>query len=97
MRPLGSVLMAAGIAVGALVGLGLMAGVTIPGVPWLIAVGLVKLTLLASVGLMRGAPPFTAWQSEARTARNATCKFGQADPSLALSLGMTRTRSCADR
>ena len=52
MKPLGSVLIAIGALVGVAVGLGIMAGVTLPGVSWFIAVGLVKLTLLAAVGFM---------------------------------------------
>ena len=52
MRRLGDVLMWTGAAVGAAVGAGMMFGIGLPGVPWLVAVGLVKLTLLGSVGLM---------------------------------------------
>jgi hypothetical protein len=52
MRPLGSILMATGVLVGVLVGFALLTGITMPGVPWLVAVGLVKLTLFASVGLL---------------------------------------------
>ena len=44
--------MAAGLVIGSIVGIGLLTGITIPGVPWLVAVGLVKLTLLASAGLL---------------------------------------------
>jgi hypothetical protein len=39
---------AVGIAIGAAIGL----GISLPGIPWLIAVGLVKLTLLGSGALM---------------------------------------------
>lgn len=52
MRPLGTALLILGLLVGGLVGLGLLTGVAIPGVPWLVAVGLVKLTVLASLGLL---------------------------------------------
>jgi hypothetical protein len=51
MRPLGSILMGAGVVVGAAVGIGILAGVNFPG-SGLMAIGVVKLTLLAAVGLM---------------------------------------------
>ena len=54
MRPLGTLLLALGALLGTLVGIGLLLGVQVPGVPWLVAVGLVKLTLIASCGLMAG-------------------------------------------
>lgn len=44
--------MAAGVVVGASVGLAWMAGVGIPGVSWLITVGLAKLTFLSGLGLI---------------------------------------------
>jgi hypothetical protein len=44
--------MATGVIVGCFVGIGILSGVTLPGVSWIVAVGLVKLTLLASVGLI---------------------------------------------
>jgi len=50
MRPLGSALMATGVIVGCFVGIGILSGATLPGLSWIVAVGLVKLTLLASVG-----------------------------------------------
>jgi hypothetical protein len=52
MRRFGDVLMWLGAGVGAAVGVALMIGVVIPGVPWLVAVGLVKLTLLGALGLI---------------------------------------------
>ena len=54
MHLFGSVLLALGVFLGTAVALGITLGVTIPGVSWLIAVGLVKLTLIASGGLMAG-------------------------------------------
>lgn len=41
-----------GAAVGVGVGLSWMAGINLPDIPWIVAVGLVKLTLLASIGLI---------------------------------------------
>lgn len=38
--------------VGIAVSLALIAGVTMPGLPWLVTVGLVKLSYIASVGLI---------------------------------------------
>jgi hypothetical protein len=52
MRLLGQVLMALGVAVGGAVGLALLFHLSIPGVPWLLALGLAKLTLLGSAGLL---------------------------------------------
>lgn len=52
MRKLGALLLWAGVAVGALVGLGLLAGIKIGEQPWIVSVGLVKLTLLAAGGLI---------------------------------------------
>jgi hypothetical protein len=54
MRPIGTLLLALGVLLGTLVGVGLLVGVQVPGVSWLIAVGLVKLTLIASGGLIAG-------------------------------------------
>jgi hypothetical protein len=54
MRSLGTVLLALGALLGCLVGVGLLFGVQLPGVPWLIAVGMIKLTLIAAGGLMAG-------------------------------------------
>ena len=52
MRLFGSVLLALGVLLGLAVALGMALGVTIPGVSWLIAVGLIKLTLVAAGGLI---------------------------------------------
>jgi hypothetical protein len=52
MRRLGTSLLVLGILLGSAVGIGLLLGVSIPGVSWLVAVGLTKLTLIASGGLM---------------------------------------------
>ena len=52
MRLLGQLLMALGVAVGGAVGLALLFHLSIPGVTWLLAVGLAKLTLAGSAGLL---------------------------------------------
>lgn len=52
MRSAGTLLLMAGALAGALVGLGLLFGIPVPGLPWLLVVGLVKLALLGSLGLM---------------------------------------------
>jgi hypothetical protein len=52
MCPLGTLLLALGVLLGCIVGAGLLFGVELPGVPWLVAVGLTKLTLIAAGGLM---------------------------------------------
>lgn len=52
MRLLGQLLMLLGVGVGGAVGLALLFHLSIPGVPWLLALGLVKLTLAASAGLL---------------------------------------------
>jgi hypothetical protein len=52
MRPLGALLLALGVLLGCAVGVALLLGVQLPGVTWLVAVGLTKLTLIASGGLM---------------------------------------------
>ncbi len=53
MRPLGSVLLASGVVVGVGVGIAMLGGVhVLPAVPWIVAVGLTKITLLGSGGLM---------------------------------------------
>jgi hypothetical protein len=54
MRQLGSLLLALGVLLGVGVAIGLLLGVQLPGVPWLVAVGFVKLALIASGGLMAG-------------------------------------------
>jgi NhaP-type Na+/H+ or K+/H+ antiporter len=52
MRLLGRLLMILGVAAGGAVGLALLFHFSIPGVPWLLALGLAKLTLAASAGLL---------------------------------------------
>lgn len=52
MRRFGAVLLAMGVLLGLAVGVGMLAGVKINGVHWLVAVGMIKLTLLAAVGLI---------------------------------------------
>jgi hypothetical protein len=54
MRSIGNVLLALGVALGCAVGVGLLLGVSVPGVSWLVAVGLTKLTLIAAGGLIAG-------------------------------------------
>jgi hypothetical protein len=54
MRPLGTLLLVLGALIGSMVGVALLFGVQLPGLPWLVALGLVKLTLIASGGLMAG-------------------------------------------
>jgi hypothetical protein len=49
--------MVAGAAVGIAVGTGIGLGISLPGIPWLIAIGLVKLTLLGS-GVLMGSGAF---------------------------------------
>jgi NhaP-type Na+/H+ or K+/H+ antiporter len=44
--------MVLGVVVGGAVGLALLFHLSIPGVPWLLALGLAKLTLVASAGLL---------------------------------------------
>ncbi|MDQ3996884.1 MAG: hypothetical protein M3303_07670 [Gemmatimonadota bacterium] len=52
MRVLGSVLLVLGALLGSAVAIGMLLGLGVPGVSWLVAVGLVKLTLIAAGGLM---------------------------------------------
>jgi hypothetical protein len=52
MRGLGNLLLALGVLVGVIVSAAMLAGISLPGVPWLVAVGLVKLALVSSGGLM---------------------------------------------
>jgi hypothetical protein len=54
VRPFGALLLTLGVLLGCAVGIGLLLGVQMPGLSWLVAVGLVKLTLIASGGLMAG-------------------------------------------
>jgi len=52
VRLVAMLLMGLGLTLGAAVGLGMLLGPAIPGLPWLVAVGLVKLTLAGSLGLI---------------------------------------------
>lgn len=52
LRRVGQVLLAGGAVIGAAVGVAILAGVHPAGLSWLAAVGLAKLTLVASGGLM---------------------------------------------
>jgi len=52
VRRLGTTLLLLGAAVGGVVGVAMLAGVQMPGASWIVAVGLTKLTLAASGGLM---------------------------------------------
>jgi hypothetical protein len=52
MRPLSAVLMGLGLALGAGVSAAMLLHLGIPGVHWLILVGLAKLTLAGSLGLI---------------------------------------------
>jgi hypothetical protein len=73
MRLLGTLLLALGVLVGCAVGFALMFGLQMPGVPWLVAVGLTKLTLIAAGGLMAGGAVLhrLARRAEARDALKA--------------------------
>ena len=52
MRPLGTVLMIGGLVLGIGVGVAIVGGPHFVALPWIVSVGLAKLTLLASGGLM---------------------------------------------
>jgi hypothetical protein len=52
MKRLGSVLMMLGVLIGGILGISIAAGVTVGGVPLLVAVGLGKLTFLTALGFM---------------------------------------------
>ena len=45
MRPLGTLLLTLGALLGCAIGVGLLLGIQLPGLSWLVAVGLVKLTI----------------------------------------------------
>jgi hypothetical protein len=57
LKPLGRILMVAGAAVGIAVGAAIGFGISLPGIPWLLAVGLIKLTLLGA-GVLMGSGAF---------------------------------------
>jgi hypothetical protein len=54
VRRIGSLLLWLGLLVGIIGGIGLTVGMHFTGVAWLVAIGLSKLTLVASLGLMAG-------------------------------------------
>lgn len=54
LRWLGSTLIGLGVAAGGAVGIAMLSGVHFTGVSWLLAVGIAKLTLVASGALMAG-------------------------------------------
>jgi hypothetical protein len=54
MRSLGTFLLILGLLIGVVAGGGLMVGLHVGGWTWLVTIGLAKLTLLASGGLMAG-------------------------------------------
>jgi hypothetical protein len=54
VKRVGATLMGLGAAVGAAVGIAMLAHIGLPGAPWLVNVALAKLALVASGGLMAG-------------------------------------------
>ena len=54
MRWFGQALMVLGVAVGGGVGVAMLLHLSIPGVSWLVAVGLAKLALISAGGLLAG-------------------------------------------
>jgi hypothetical protein len=52
MRRFGKVLEILGVIIGGVAALGVLPSVNLSGIPWLMAVGLVKLTLAASLGMI---------------------------------------------
>ena len=52
MKRLGSLLMLLGVLIGGILAIGMAAGVTVGGMPFLVAVGLGKLTFLAALASM---------------------------------------------
>jgi hypothetical protein len=52
MKRFGDVLMGIGVAIGVIVGIAFMMGVRVNGMPFLIAVGLGKLTFLTALGFL---------------------------------------------
>ena len=57
LKPIGQTLMVVGAAVGIAIGAAIGLGISLPGIPWLIAVGLIKLTLLGA-GVLMGSGAF---------------------------------------
>jgi hypothetical protein len=52
LKRFGSLLMVIGLTIGGILGIGVIAGVKVAGVPLLVAIGLGKLTFLGAIGLM---------------------------------------------
>lgn len=52
MKRLGSALMVVGLLIGGILGIGVIAGVKVEGVPLLVAIGFAKLTFLGAIGMM---------------------------------------------
>jgi hypothetical protein len=57
LKPIGQTLMVAGAAIGVAIGAAVGLGISLPGIPWLVAVGLIKLTL-AGAGVLMGSGAF---------------------------------------
>src|ERR1700682_5731960 len=57
LKPIGQTLMVTGAAVGIAIGAAIGLGISLPGIPWLVAVGLIKLTLLGA-GVLMGSGAF---------------------------------------
>jgi len=76
VRLLGRPLMILGVAVGGAVGLALLFHFSIPGVPWLLALGLAKLTLAASAGLLGAEPGDCVVFEDSRTGIEAARAAG---------------------
>ena len=58
LRAMGSLFIALGACLGILVGLAILTGFSVPGVSWVVAVGITKLALLASGGIMAAGAVF---------------------------------------
>jgi hypothetical protein len=54
MRRLAQLLMLLGVLLGGAIGVAILLGVSLPGLSWFLAVGLAKLTLIGSGGLLAG-------------------------------------------
>lgn len=52
MRKFGSFLIGAGVVLGVTVPIAMLGGIPLPALPWLVAVGMAKLVLLGSAGMM---------------------------------------------
>lgn len=72
MRHLGNALLILGLLVAVAGGAGLVAGLHVTGLAWLITIGLAKLTLLASGGLMAGGQSFYESRDATRAERSST-------------------------